>query len=350
MTAAAIPSPLITTVIPTYQRAKLLRRAIESALAQEGPSLVVHVFDNASSDGTHAVVEGIAARDPRLCYHRHDTNIGAAANFEFGLRSVTTPYFSILSDDDYLLPGFYRHAFAELEAEPAAVFWAGMTLNVDETGKIWYARVGQWAREGMFAPPEGLMAMLHGMSPVWTGVVFRRAIFDGIGFPDRAAMGPSDFDFMLKAGARFKYILRKYPAAAFTLHRTSFSSTQPLSSFWPGWRQIFRNVETNTDLSPQLKSQVLRELHADARRMLFRRGANALSLRRYDYCREAVEAYESQYGGGIRPWVLRALALACRNLAWLQRLYTGAYGWAERRLIESNSDLESRYGHLIQRD
>ena len=350
MTQASVSPPLITTVIPTYQRAKLLRRAIESALEQEGPALIVHVFDNASSDETGAVVAEIAARDPRLRYHRHESNIGAAANFEFGLRSVATPYFSILSDDDYLLPGFYRHAFEELEAQPAAIFWSGMTLNVDEMGKIWYARVDRWAREGLFAPPEGLMAMLHGMSPVWTGVVFRRAIFDGIGFPDRATLGPSDFDFMLKAGAHFKYILRKHPVAAFTLHPTSFSSTQPLSSFWPGWQQIFRNVEANADLGPGLKSQVLGALHRDARRMLFRRGANALALGRYDYCREAVEAYESQYGGGIRPWVLRALARACRNLTWLQRLYTTVYGWAERRIIESNSELQSRYGHLIRRD
>ncbi|HEV2110963.1 MAG TPA: glycosyltransferase family A protein [Gammaproteobacteria bacterium] len=350
MTQASVSSPLITTVIPTYQRAKLLRRAIESALEQGGPALIVHVFDNASSDGTGAVVAEIAARDTRLRYHRHASNIGAAANFEFGLRSVQTPYFSILSDDDYLLPGFYRHACEDLEAQPEAVFWAGMTLNVDEAGKIWYARVDQWAREGLFAPPEGLMAMLHGMSPVWTGIVFRRAIFDGIGYPDRATRGPSDFDFMLKAGARFKYILRKYPAAAFTLHRDSFSSTQPLSSFWPGWQQIFRNVEANGDLGPGVKSRVLSALHRDARRMLLRRAANALAIGRYDFCRDAAAAFEAQYGKGLRPIVLRYLTDVCRRVPPLQAVYTWAYRLAEHLLIRSRLDLESRFGHLIRRN
>lgn len=349
MTQANVSSPLITTVIPTYQRAKLLRRAIESALEQEGPALIVHVFDNASSDETGAVVAEIAARDTRLRYHRHASNIGAAANFEFALRSVDTPFFSILSDDDYLLPSFYRHALEDLDAQPDAMFWAGITLNVDEAGKIWYARVDQWGREGLFAPPEGLMAMLHGMAPAWTGIVFRQVIFDGIGYPDRTTLGPSDLDFMLKAGARFKYILRKYPAAAFTLHRGSFSSTQPLSSFWPGWQQIFHNVEVNGDLGPGLKLQVLRTLHRDARRMLFRRGANALALGRYDFCHEAAAAYESQYGRSLRPMALRVLTGACRRLYWLQRFYTMVYGWAERRLIESHADLETRYGHLLRR-
>lgn len=342
--------PLITTVIPTYRRAKLLRRAIESALDQEGPALLVHVFDNNSSDETSAEVAAIAVRDPRLRYHKHESNIGAAANFEFGLRSVATPYFSILSDDDYLLPGFYRRALEELEAQPEAMFWAGMTLNVDEGGKIWYARVDQWAREGLFTPPEGLMAMLHGRFPIWTGIVFRRTVFDAIGFPDRATLGPSDFDFMLKAGARFKYILRKFPAAAFTLHSASFSSTQPLMSFWPGWQQIFRNIEANTDLSPNLKSRVLRELNRDARRMLFRCSANALSLRRYDYCRDAAAAFENQYGKGPRPAFLRLLTAICASLPGMQRVYTAAYRWAERCLVQSRSDLEIRFGHLIRRD
>lgn len=344
-----LPQTLVTTVIPTYRRPVLLRRAIESALAQEGPTLAVRVFDNASGDETAAVVAEIAAHDSRLHYHCHERNLGPAANFEFGLRSVTTPFFSILSDDDYLLPDFYRRALEDLDRQAEAMFWAGMTLNVDESGKIWYSRVDLWKREGLFEPPEGMLAMLHGMSPVWTGVVFRREILSGIGYPDPEALGPSDFDFILRASARYKYILRKHPSAVLVFNSNSFSATQPLSSFWPGWQKLIGKFEADNAMSPYSKAQALRALHQDAKRMLLRRGANALASGRYDYSYEAAKAFEVQYGGGLRPSLLRLLTRCCERVSVLQGAYTAVYRWAERRLINARADLETRFGHLVKR-
>lgn len=342
-------TPLITTVIPTYRRPALVQRAIASALEQEGPSLVVRVFDNASGDETDSVVTGLSARDPRLLYYRHESNIGAAANFEFGMRSVATPFFSLLSDDDYLLPGFYRRALQDLNRHPDAMFWAGVTLNVDEQGKIWDARVYRWAREGLFTPPEGVMAMMHGMAPVWTGIVFRREVLNHIGFPDREALGPSDLDFILRAATRYKYILCKHPSAVITLNRASFSATEPLSSFWPGWQKMFHNIGVNEALNPESKTAVLEALHHDAKRMLFRRGANALSMRRYDFARDAAKAFKAQYGSSPRLWILEVFTQLCARVPLLQRGYTRAYRWAESRLVKSRADLELHFGSLVRR-
>lgn len=349
MTASGTPAPRITTVIPTYRRPELLRRAVTSALEQEGVPLQVRVFDNASGDGTGAVIAAIAARDTRLRYHCHPGNIGGLANFEFGLRNVDTPFFSILSDDDYLLPGFYRRALEDLDAQPDAMFWAGITLNVDEQGRIWDARIDRWAREGLFVPPQGLMPMMHGMAPVWTGIVFRRELLTGLGFPDPEALGPADFDFILRVASRHPFILRKHPSAVFTLNNASFSATQPLSSFWPGWQKMLRNVESNDALAADAKREVLRALHVDARRMLLRRAANALAQGRYDFSCGAAEALRAEYGPGARPAFLKALTRALERFPSLQAFYAWLYRWAERRLVRSRSDLEPRFGRLIRR-
>ncbi|MGH8123536.1 MAG: glycosyltransferase family 2 protein [Rudaea sp.] len=342
-------TPLITTVIPTYRRPKLLRRAIESALGQEGVPLTVCVFDNASGDETCAVVTDIAASDARLKYHCHETNLGAAANFEFGMRSVTTPFFSILSDDDYLLPGFYKHALDDLAQHPDAMFWAGVTLNVNEEGQIWDAKVDHWTREGKFAPPAGLMAMMHGMAPTWTGTVFRREVLDQVGFLDREAVGPSDLDYTLRVAARYPFIVRKHPSAVFTLNAESFSATQPLSSFWPGWQKMFLNLRAISELDELSKGKALDALHQDAQRMLFRRGAYALSRAHYQFARDAAETLYTQYGRGYSRFILKAIAFACERAPWLQRTYAFAYRATERRLVKSRGDFESRFGHLIRR-
>jgi len=346
---ATSKQPLITTIVPTYRRPGLLRRAIASALGQDGVALIVSVFDNASGDDTKEMVLDMAAGDPRLTYHCHERNLGAAANFEFGLRSVATPYFSILSDDDYLLPGFYHRALDDLARYPEALFWAGLTLNVDEKGKIWDARVDRWEREGLFAPPEGLMAMMHGMAPTWTGIVFRREILDCVGYPDQETLGPSDLDFTLKAAASGPFVLNKFPSAVFTINSPSFSTTQPLHLFWPGWQKMFLNLEGNPRLDEHSKAEALAALHQDAQRMLFRRGANALSSGRYEFARGAAEALKAQYGKSGRPLVLRAVASACERIPWLQRAYTHAYRAVERRLVGSRADLQARFGHLVSR-
>lgn len=341
-------SPLITTIIPTYRRPLLLKRAIKSAL-QQGVSLRVRVLDNASADETSAVVIAMAKLDNRLQYHCHEKNIGAASNFEYGLYSVDTPFFSLLSDDDYLLPGFYEQALTDLNRYPEAMFWAGLTLNTDEQGCIWDARVDRWPREGLFRPPDGLLAMMHGLAPTWTGIVFRREILDRIGVPDQETLGPSDLDYTLRAAASYPFVLRKHPSAVFTLNAASFSSTQPMSSFWPGWQKMFLNLEAHAGLDAGVKASVLCALHQDAQRMLFRRGANALASARYDFALEAGAALRAQYKGRFRAGLLSAVSAACTKVPGLQGAYTAAYRFVERRLVKSRVGLTRRFGHLIRR-
>lgn len=341
-------SPLITTIIPTYRRSKLLRRAIVSALAQEKVPLVVRVFDNASGDETREMVEGLAVADPRLRYYCHDRNLGPAANFDFGLRSIDTPFFSILSDDDYLLPGFYERALACLAEHPTAMFWAGLTLNVDEKGTIWDARMERWPREGMFEPPEGMMAMTGRTAPTWTGIVFRREVVQQAGFPDPETLGPSDLDYCLRLGSRFSYFVDKYPSAVFTLNSASFSALQPFSSFWPGWIKMFHNLAESGSLTAHDRERVLGALHADARRMLFRRGANALVAGRYDYARDAAETLAAYYGKNLHAAILSALAFGCERIPGVRVLLSHFYRSTEAQIVRSRRELQRRYGSLLR--
>lgn len=340
--------PQITTVIPTYRRPHLLRRAIISALQQETVGVRVRVCDNASGDDTGRMVAGLTQLHPQIEYHCHPQNIGSGANFEFGVRNIETPFFSLLSDDDYLLPGFYQRALAALNANPQAMFWVGITLNVDPEGLIWDARVERWRRDGVFSPPEGALAMTAGMAPAWTGIVFRREVLEQVGFLDPEALSPGDLDYTLRLAARYSYVVEKYPSAVFTLNAQSASATQPLSSFWPGWQKMFRNIEALDMLSVSDRERLLIALHLDARRMLFRRGGNALALGRYEFARDAALALDGDYSESWRANVLRVLAHICERVPVAQRVLTGIYRAVERRIVRSRQGLQVRYGHLLR--
>jgi glycosyltransferase involved in cell wall biosynthesis len=78
----ALSSPLFSIVIPTYNRAHLITKTIESVLAQEDGDFEILVVDDGSSDNTGEVVSRIF--DPRLTYFRKENaERGAARNFGF---------------------------------------------------------------------------------------------------------------------------------------------------------------------------------------------------------------------------------------------------------------------------
>lgn len=91
-----------TIAIPTLNRAKYLQVALQSALAQTWPNLEIIVSDNASTDGTAALLAGID--DPRLVRLRQPATVPVFDHWDSCLRNATGDYFLMLSDDDMLDP------------------------------------------------------------------------------------------------------------------------------------------------------------------------------------------------------------------------------------------------------
>jgi GT2 family glycosyltransferase len=106
--------PTVTVVVPTYNRADVLPRAIRSVLAQTFPSLECVVVDDASTDGTAAVVE--AVDDPRLRYVCHERNRGGSAARNTGLAQARGTYVAFLDSDDEWHPEKLARQVGLLEA------------------------------------------------------------------------------------------------------------------------------------------------------------------------------------------------------------------------------------------
>src|SRR5689334_11104867 len=101
MRGDGVPTPLVSVVIPTRNRATLLRRAIESVLAvrRDGFDIEVIVADDASTDETPQ----IASVYP-LKYARSSAPGGASAARNLGLSNVSGDFVAFLDDDDEWLP------------------------------------------------------------------------------------------------------------------------------------------------------------------------------------------------------------------------------------------------------
>ncbi|MEO6276835.1 glycosyltransferase family 2 protein [Roseateles sp.] len=93
--------PLVSILIPTYNRVARLERAIESAIGQDYCRIEIVVSDNASEDGTDIYLASISS-SCEIALHRQTTNIGLIGNWNFLASRARGSYCLMLSDDDEL--------------------------------------------------------------------------------------------------------------------------------------------------------------------------------------------------------------------------------------------------------
>ncbi|MGC9506130.1 glycosyltransferase family 2 protein [Baaleninema sp.] len=122
-------------VITTYNRLSLLKRAIDSALAQTLPCEVV-VADDCSCDGTQEYVLELQAAlrdigDTRLIYHRNSTNCGHSATMNAGVRVASGQWIKPLDDDDYLDSTCLAQMWKAIERHPEAVICSCQAAQVN---------------------------------------------------------------------------------------------------------------------------------------------------------------------------------------------------------------------------
>ncbi len=108
---------MISVIIPTYNEAALLLRAVQSALDQTFPPNEVIVVDDASSDGTAAALATVD--DPRLKVIVHEQNSGAAAARNTGIQAAHGEWIAFLDADDLWHPEKLARQMDYLSRHPA---------------------------------------------------------------------------------------------------------------------------------------------------------------------------------------------------------------------------------------
>ncbi len=188
-------APLVTVVIPTRDRPRLVRRALASALAQTEPSLEVVVVDDGSSPPL------ALDPDPRVRIERHDAPQGVSAARNAGLAAARGRWVTFLDDDDQLLPAMVERAVGAIEAStlpPPRAALCGLDV-VDGDGRVVARRVPP-------SLPRGARFMLEPAPPGRSHATKRtllapRATLAEIGGFDPALRMREQSDLMLRLNA-----------------------------------------------------------------------------------------------------------------------------------------------------
>lgn len=109
---------LVSIALPTYNRAKYIRRAIDAILAQDYTNFELIIADNASVDETPEICKEYCARDERIRYIRLEKNIGMLPDWVVAFKEAKGVYFMWIADDDWWAPEYVSTLVAALENNP----------------------------------------------------------------------------------------------------------------------------------------------------------------------------------------------------------------------------------------
>jgi glycosyltransferase involved in cell wall biosynthesis len=238
------PESAITVVLPTFNRRKWLQRAVESVLQETRVPILLHVFDNASTDGTEEYVLSAAAADSRIRYTRHPANVGGLLNYIGAFESIDTEYFVPLADDDWLLPDFLFDAYNQLEQSKelgAAIFVTTVTSeNGTELGT--YPTHLDKLTFGILTPQAHLRDWMRYGHYGWSSILWRKETLETIGRPYFHVGMPSDVDFQLQIFCRHPVCLTNRPGAIYFSHANQASRGYSLSDL-RSWASLFKRLD-----------------------------------------------------------------------------------------------------------
>lgn len=181
----------ISVVIPTYNRADLVGKAVRSVLGQTYQNFEIIVVDDASKDGTEEAVRSI--KDPRIKYIRHAENQGGAAARNTGIQNSASEFIAFLdSDDEWLSDKLEKQMahFLKLD-ESYGLVYCGFS-HVDENNH----KLGQFTPvlRGQFTND----LLVENCVGTFSTVLIRKSVLSQVNGLDAAMKSCQDWDLFIR--------------------------------------------------------------------------------------------------------------------------------------------------------
>lgn len=213
--------PLVSIVLPTRNRAEMLRESVESVRNQSHQNWELIIVDDASTDETAQIVDGIVSADDRVKYVRNPVNEKVAVSLNTGFDLARGEYLTWTSDDNLYRPGALG-VMVKMIGDADFVY-ADMTL-IDA--------VGQTIGHQKAKPADQLLLK----NVIGSCFLYHRKVLDRVGGYDKQWRLVEDWDYWIRA-AKFNMRFKPIPD---DLYECRLHSSSELETHRP---ELTENVE-----------------------------------------------------------------------------------------------------------
>ena len=209
--------PLVTAILPVFDRAGSIGRAIESVLAQSYAPIELIVVDDGSSDGTAQILEGYRDRATILTQN----NRGAYAARNLALRHAKGELVAFIDSDDAWLPDKLERQVPLMRGEVGLVYGDVRVLaeprdDAPPTGRTSFT----WVTPRRGRVLDGLAA--GNFVPTCAALVRKSALQEIGGFPEESRIS-ADYLTWFRIAKRHAFDFVAEPVALYTLHEAGIS-------------------------------------------------------------------------------------------------------------------------------
>jgi glycosyltransferase involved in cell wall biosynthesis len=189
-------NPLVSVIIPTYNHADVLTRAVQSVLNQIYANFELIVVDDCSTDDTQAVIKKF--KDDRIIYVRHSENKGLAATRNTGMNKAKGGWFAFLDADDEFLPDRLKiqvEILPSLSQDTDLVIADLYSLNKHCLIKKKRLSAGNQNACGYIRPSAKFPAAVYSPPSTW---FLHRSCVSKVGLFDELMFGIEDADYFVR--------------------------------------------------------------------------------------------------------------------------------------------------------
>lgn len=235
--------PQISVIMPSYNHAPFIKKAIDSVLMQDFKDYEFLIADDCSPDNSREIINGF--KDQRIKKFFFEENKGAVDTLNFLIEEAQGEYIALINSDDYWKQGKLKRQYDYMKENSkvgACFTWADI---VDENGilmdkqKIWYADVfnevnrtqGQWLKH----------YFVTGNCMCHPSMLIRKKVYDEVGLYNPILRQLPDFQMWIN-------VVKHYPIhmieESLTCHRRTFNEVQNTSAETP--ENAIRNINELT--------------------------------------------------------------------------------------------------------
>ena len=193
-------NPIVSVIIPTYNRAHLVGRAIKSVLNQTYQDFELIIVDDGSTDNTDKIIKEFQEHDKRIKYIRHEKNKGGSAARNSGIKISRGEYIAFLDSDDEWLPRKMEKQEIKFQnaLDNVGVIYSGFSCISESSGKI-IAKITPTLRGNVYTNLlEG--CILGSPTPLIKKICFRKA-----GFFDETLPSCQDWDMWIRLSKYYTF-------------------------------------------------------------------------------------------------------------------------------------------------
>jgi glycosyltransferase involved in cell wall biosynthesis len=235
-------SPVVSIVLPTYNRLPLLRETVASVFAQTLKDWELIVVDDGSTDDTVAWLESLD--DSRVVVVRQSHTANRSRLRNLGVARSRAPWIALLDSDDLWLPEKLATQLDRLSAHPNCRWSCTGVRFIDGAGNPIAQRAGPTYRAQSGWILEQLLTFTA--AATMTTLIVHRSLFDEVGGFDEAFLFREDYEFELRLAAHSEIHALEEALTVVRHHPARTSKSKPVAELHRASEMVFRKVSSGT--------------------------------------------------------------------------------------------------------